>query len=95
MIVVCLLAVSGNIYIVWLLVHEGSMDKIVTWKPAANTMPAKLAASKRDYNGVFLGWNRVKGAAAANVCDHPAGGFGGKMAIWPRVNSRAVGGGAR
>jgi len=50
-VVLCLLAVSGNIYIVWLLVHEGSMAKIVTWKPAANTMPAKLAASNPSENG--------------------------------------------
>jgi len=40
----CVLAVAGNVYIVWILAHEGSMDKIVTWRPPANTMPAKLAA---------------------------------------------------
>ena len=49
--VLCTLAVAGNIYVVWLLAHEGSMDKIITWKPAANNMPAKLAAPNPSENG--------------------------------------------
>src|SRR5579864_2268515 len=49
----CVLAVAGNVYIVWILAHEGSMDKIVTWRPPANTMPAKLAAPNPAENGPY------------------------------------------
>ncbi len=49
--VLCVLAVAGNIYVVWLLAHDGSMDNIVAWKPASNTMPAKLAAPNPSENG--------------------------------------------
>jgi dienelactone hydrolase len=45
------LAVAGNIYIVWLLAHDGSMDKINTWKPPANTMPAMLVAPNPSEKG--------------------------------------------
>ncbi len=49
--VLCVLAVAGNIYIVWLLAHEGSMDKIIKWKPPENSMPAKLAAPDPSQKG--------------------------------------------
>ncbi|MGA7409616.1 MAG: hypothetical protein WBW33_03965, partial [Bryobacteraceae bacterium] len=41
--VLCLLALSANGYIGWLLVHEGSMEKILKWRPPADLMPAKLS----------------------------------------------------
>ena len=50
-VLLCVLAVAGNIYIVWLLAHEGSMEKITAWKPAANTMPARLTVPNPSENG--------------------------------------------
>ena len=41
----CLMAVAFNVWLVWLFVHQGSMDEIITWEPPAATMPAKLAAA--------------------------------------------------
>jgi hypothetical protein len=38
----CVLALAVNIGLVWLFVHQGSMEKIVAWKPPAASMPAKL-----------------------------------------------------
>lgn len=49
--VLCTLAVAGNVYIVWLLAHDGSMDNLVKWRPPANTMPANLAASNPAEKG--------------------------------------------
>ena len=42
-VVLGVLAVGANVYFVWLLVHEGSLDKLQAWRPPAQTMPAKLA----------------------------------------------------
>src|SRR5208283_5979887 len=47
----CLLALSANGYVGWLLAHEGSMEKIVKWRPPAGSMPAKLAAPNPGLNG--------------------------------------------
>jgi dienelactone hydrolase len=38
----CVLAMSFNIALVWLLVHEGSMENLTSWKPPAGSMPATL-----------------------------------------------------
>jgi dienelactone hydrolase len=51
--VLCLLAVAVNVYFVWLLAHDGSMDKLVSWKPPASTMPAKLMAPNPAENGPY------------------------------------------
>ena len=48
-----LLALAGNIYFVWLFAHAGSMDKLITWKPPADSMPAKLAAPDPSAMGPF------------------------------------------
>ena len=47
------LAVGTNVYIVWLLAHEGSMENSVTWKPPADTMPARLTAPNPAENGPY------------------------------------------
>ena len=39
------LAISFNIGLVWLLVHEGSLEKLTAWKPPAATMPATLSVA--------------------------------------------------
>ena len=49
----CLLAVASNIYFLWLFMHEGSMEKLISWKPPASTMPAKLAASNPAATGPY------------------------------------------
>src|SRR5216684_6514884 len=51
--VLCLLAVTANVFLVWLFVHEGSMEKILSWRPPANSMPAKLAAPNPSENGPY------------------------------------------
>ncbi|HXM46096.1 MAG TPA: hypothetical protein VN924_32985 [Bryobacteraceae bacterium] len=38
----CLLAVAANIGLVWLFAHQGSMEKVISWKPPAGSMPARL-----------------------------------------------------
>ncbi|MGA2738412.1 MAG: hypothetical protein ABSG65_13305 [Bryobacteraceae bacterium] len=38
----CLLAIAANIWLVWLFVHQGSMEGVTTWKPPAGSMPARL-----------------------------------------------------
>jgi dienelactone hydrolase len=38
----CMVAVAANIGMVWLFVHQGSTEEIVTWTPPAATMGAKL-----------------------------------------------------
>lgn len=40
----CVVAVAANIGMVWLFVHQGSTEEIVTWIPPVATMPAKLNA---------------------------------------------------
>ena len=45
--------VAGNVYFVWLLTHTGSMEKLITWKPPAESMPAKLALENPSANGPF------------------------------------------
>ena len=48
-----LLALAGNIYFVWLFAYAGSMDKLISWKPPADSMPAKLAAPDPSAPGPF------------------------------------------
>jgi dienelactone hydrolase len=48
-----LLALAANIYLVWLLGHAGSMDKIISWKPPAASMPAKLDAANPADTGPY------------------------------------------
>jgi len=46
-------ALAGNVYFIWLFAHEGSMDKLITWKPSADSMHAKLAAPDPSAPGPF------------------------------------------
>jgi dienelactone hydrolase len=48
-----LLGVAGNVHLVWLFAHAGSMDKLIAWKPPAESMPAKLAVENPAVNGPF------------------------------------------
>jgi dienelactone hydrolase len=47
------LALAGNIHFVWLFAHEGSMAKLISWKPRADSMPATLAAPDPSVPGPF------------------------------------------
>jgi dienelactone hydrolase len=47
------LAVAANIALVWLFVHQGSMDEIVNWEQPAASMPAKLNAADPADNGPY------------------------------------------
>jgi dienelactone hydrolase len=51
--VLCLLAIAVNVWLVWLLAHSGSMDKIISWKPPAASMPAKLDAANPAERGPY------------------------------------------
>jgi hypothetical protein len=55
-ILLCALTVAANIGIVWLFVHEGSMEKIISWAPPAASMPAALTLP----NPADLGPYRVR-----------------------------------
>jgi len=58
------LAVGTNVYLVWLMVHEGSMESIVAWKPPADTMPARLTAQNPAENGAYRSRLLFYGAGA-------------------------------
>lgn len=47
------LGVAGNVYIVWLFAHAGSMDKIIAWKPPSESMPAKLTVENPAEKGTY------------------------------------------
>lgn len=49
----CVLAATLNIAILWMFLHEGSMDKIIVWKPPAASMPAALHAPNPSDNGPY------------------------------------------
>ena len=48
-----LLALAGNVYFVWLFAHEGSLEKLISWKPPEDSMPAKLAVADPSAPGPF------------------------------------------
>jgi dienelactone hydrolase len=49
----CLLAAAVNIWFVWLLAHQGSLEGMVAWRPEAATMPAKLDLANPSENGPY------------------------------------------
>ena len=49
----CLLAVAVNVFLIWLLVHDGSTENLLSWKPPANTIPPKLAAANPSEKGPY------------------------------------------
>jgi dienelactone hydrolase len=50
-VVVFLLAVTANVFLLWLLGRDGSEEKLVSWRPPANTLPATLSAANPSQNG--------------------------------------------
>lgn len=46
-------SLSANVYFVYLLAYAGSLDKLLTWKPPANSMPAKLAVTDPSAKGSY------------------------------------------
>jgi dienelactone hydrolase len=50
-VVVFLLAVTANVFLLWLLGRDGSEEKLVSWRPPADTMPATLSAANPSQNG--------------------------------------------
>ena len=51
--VLFLLSLSGCGYFIFLFAHEGSLDKLLTWKPPADSMPAKLSAPDPSAKGPY------------------------------------------
>lgn len=52
-VVLFVLSVAGNGYFLWLFASGGSMDKLISWKPPAASMPPKLAAPDPSAKGPF------------------------------------------
>ena len=50
-VVVFLLAITANVFLLWLLGRDGSEEKLVSWRPPADTMPATLSAASPSQNG--------------------------------------------
>ena len=46
-------AIASNVYLVFLFAHAGTLDGLITWKPPADTMPAKLALPNPSENGPY------------------------------------------
>ena len=49
----CMLAMAANVYLVWLLAHQGSMENLTAWRPPAKDMPAPLAAPNPSDKGPY------------------------------------------
>jgi len=49
----CLLAAAFNVGLVWMFAHQGSMDKVISWKPPAGSMPATLNLANPADNGPY------------------------------------------
>jgi dienelactone hydrolase len=49
--VLAVLALAANGYFLWLLIHEGSLEKIVAWRAPADTMPAKMPVPNPSLSG--------------------------------------------
>jgi dienelactone hydrolase len=47
------LSLAGCGYFVYLLAYAGSMDKLLTWKPPTNSMPAQLSAADPSAPGAY------------------------------------------
>jgi dienelactone hydrolase len=77
----CLIAVAANVALVWLFVHAGSMEKLISWKPPASTMPAKLVAPDPSENGPF----RVKMLFYSAGTDIRRPEYGSSVAIKTRT----------
>ena len=50
-VVVFLLAVTANVFLLWLLGRDGSEEKLVSWRPPADTMPATLSTPNPSQDG--------------------------------------------
>ena len=49
--VVFLLAVTANVFLVWFLGRDGPEEKLVSWRPPADTMPATLSTPNPSQDG--------------------------------------------
>lgn len=47
------LSLAANAYFIFLFAHAGNLDKLLAWKPPADSMPAKLAVPDPSANGSF------------------------------------------
>jgi Chlorophyllase len=56
------IALAANAGLVFLFVHAGSMDKVISWKPPADSMPAKLAVPDPAQNGPYRVLRLIYGA---------------------------------
>ena len=73
--------VAGNVYFVWLFVHAGSMEKLIAWKPPAESMPAKLAVENPSAHGPYR--VRTLFYGVGNDIRRPE--YGGNVAIKTRT----------
>lgn len=73
--------IAGNVYLVWLFAHAGSIDKLIAWKPPAESMPAKLAVEDPSANGPYRVQKLFYGVG--NDVRRPE--YGGSVAIKTRT----------
>ena len=52
-VLLCLFAVGLNSGLVWLFMHQGSMEKLVAWHPPAASLPPGLTAPNPSENGPY------------------------------------------
>src|SRR5260370_31526004 len=57
-----LLAVAANLFFLWILGRDGSVEKLVSWRPPADTMASPLATPNPSENGPHLGKTPFNGA---------------------------------
>jgi dienelactone hydrolase len=48
-----LFAFCGNVFILWLFIHEGTVEGLISWKPPAASMPPSLVAENPSANGPY------------------------------------------
>jgi dienelactone hydrolase len=49
----CAAALLSNAHLIFLFAHSGNMDKVISWKPPADGMPAQLAVASPAENGPY------------------------------------------
>jgi len=88
--VLCLLAIAVNVWLVWLLAHSGSMDKIISWKPPAASMPAKLDAANPADTGPYRVSKLIYGAGQIFGGRNTDGQWRSRRALWTHPTSSRI-----
>ena len=80
-VLLCLLSVGLNAGLVWLFVHQGSMENLVAWRPPTASLPLKLDAPNPSDQGPYA----VKMLFYGSGTDIRRPEYGSKVAIRTRT----------